>query len=179
VPPDRWDPPVSGNFLSRAPSLSRSLPSGARLLSPVSSSARPLPSLPHGPSSSVTEPLPRAPLLSLSLRRGPPLSAPPSPRPPWTSKRALAHVAGILGHIALPMPQLLFEPGPCPHSLPCLISRSPAPARALLTPPDLTGDPRPPPRQSSSPETAPSHPVLRPEVRHPPPCSFYSIRAYH
>jgi hypothetical protein len=46
---------------------------------------------------------------SLSLRRGPSLSAPPSPRPPWVSERALAHVAGILGHVALPTPQLLWR----------------------------------------------------------------------
>jgi hypothetical protein len=81
----------------------------------------------------------------------------------------------IHGHVALPTPQLLFEPRPCPHSLPCLISRSPAHARALLTPPDLTGDPRPPPRPSSSSETAPSHPELRPEVRHLCPCSVSPI----
>jgi hypothetical protein len=31
VPPDRWTPPVSGSSPSRAPSLSRSLPSGANL----------------------------------------------------------------------------------------------------------------------------------------------------
>jgi hypothetical protein len=41
APPKRWDPPVSGNSHSRVPSLSRSLPSGARLSAPVSSPARP------------------------------------------------------------------------------------------------------------------------------------------
>jgi hypothetical protein len=40
APPYRWDPPVSGNFLSRMSSLSRSLPSGAKLSVPVSSPAR-------------------------------------------------------------------------------------------------------------------------------------------
>jgi hypothetical protein len=125
----------------------------------------PLPSLSCGPVLPGAEPLPARPF-SLSLRCGPSLSAPPSSRPPWTSKRALAHVAGILGHVALPTPQLLLSPRPCPHSLPRLISRSPAVARALLTPSDLAGDPRPPPWPSSSPETAPSHPELRPEVRH-------------
>jgi hypothetical protein len=130
----------------------------------------PLPSLPRGPALPDAESLPCAPVLSLSLRCGPPLSVLPSPRPPWTSERALAHVVGILGYITFPTPQLLFEPRPCPHSLPHLISRSPAPTRALLMPPDLTRDPRPPPRPSSSPETALSHPELRPEVRHLCPC---------
>jgi hypothetical protein len=69
------------------------------------------------------------------------------------------------------VPQLLFEPHPCPHSLPRLISRSSGLARALLTPPDLAGDPCPPPRPSSSPETASSHP----EVRHLCPCSVSPI----
>jgi hypothetical protein len=136
----------------------------------------PLPSLPHGPVLPGAEPLSCTPLLS--LRRGPSLSAPPSPRPPWTSERALAHVTGILGHVTLPTPQLLFEPCPCPHSLPRLISCSPALARALLTPPDLSRDPRPPPRPSSSPETAPSHPELRPEVRHLCPFSVSPISLY-
>jgi hypothetical protein len=56
------------------------------------------------------------------------------------------------------VPQLLFEPHPRPHSLPRLISRSPAPARALPTPSDLAGDPCSPPRSSSSPEATPSAP---------------------
>jgi hypothetical protein len=126
-----------------------------------------------GPALQGAEPLPHAPILSLC--HGPPLSALPSPRPSWTSERALAHFAGILGHVALPTPQLLFEPRPRPHSLPRLISSSPAPARALLTLPDLGGDPRLPPRPSSSLETAPSQSELRPEVRHLCPCSVSPI----
>jgi hypothetical protein len=78
------------------------------------------------------------------------LSASPSPRPPWTSARALAHVAGNLGHVVRPHVPALFECRPHPHSLPRLISRSPALASALPTPSDLAGDPRPPL----------SHPVL-------------------
>jgi hypothetical protein len=74
-------------------------------------------------------------------------------------------------------PQLHFEPRPRTHSLPRLISHSLAPARALPTPSDLAGDPLSPPWSSSSPEATPSDPELRPEVRHPPPCLFYSIRA--
>jgi hypothetical protein len=72
-------------------------------------------------------------------------------------------------------PSLSAPPRPCPHSLPRLILRSPALARALLTLPDLAGDPRPPPRPSSLQETAPSHPELRPEVRHLYPCSVSPI----
>jgi hypothetical protein len=136
---------------------------------------------------------PRAPLLSLlwgpilpvvelspprarplSLRCRPPLLAPPSSCPPWTSACALAHVTGIVGHDAHPRAPAPFR---APHSLPHLISRSPAPARALPTPSDLAGDPRPPPRSSSSQEATPSDPELHPKVRHPPPCLFYSIRA--
>jgi hypothetical protein len=71
-----------------------------------------------------------------------------------------------------------FDPRPCPHSLPRLISHSPALTRALLTLPDLAGDPRPPPRPSSSPETTPRHPELRPEVRHLCPCSVSPILLY-
>jgi hypothetical protein len=74
APPNRWDPPVSGNFLSRAPSLSPSLPRGARLSAPVSCPRAPLPSLPQGPSSPVTEPLPRTPLISLSTPWASPVS---------------------------------------------------------------------------------------------------------
>jgi hypothetical protein len=58
-------------------------------------------SLPREPGLLVAEPLPRA-SPSLSLRRGPALSDPPSPRPPWTGECALAHVAGFLGHDTRP-----------------------------------------------------------------------------
>ena len=123
---------------------------------------------------------PRASVLSLSLSlgRGPALSAPPSPRPPWTSARALAHVAGNLGHVVLPHVPALFEHRLHPHSLPHLISRSLALASALSTPSDLAGDSRPPPRSSSSPEATPSDPELRPEVRHPSPRLFSPIHSY-
>jgi hypothetical protein len=169
--PDRRAPPVSGRLSRALFPLSRSLPSGAELSAPVSSPARPSSlSASRACAARRRTVAPRARSFSLSLRRGPPLSTLPSPRPPWTSERALAHVAGILGHVALPTPQLLFEPRPCLHSLPRLISRSPAPTRALLTLPDLARDPRPPPRPSSSSKTASSHPELRPEVRHLCPC---------
>jgi hypothetical protein len=87
--PDRQVPPVNGS-LSRAPfSPSRSLPSGARLSVRFFPPRAPLPSLPRGPALPITEPLPPR-TRSLSLCRGPPLSAPPSPRPPWTSARTRA-----------------------------------------------------------------------------------------
>jgi hypothetical protein len=176
APPDRWAPPVSG-AAPRAFPLPLSAP-WANLSVPVvfpsacpsslsaswARSARRRAVAPHAP--------------SLSLRRGPSLSAPPSPRPPWTSERALAHVAGILGHVALPTPPALFEPRPCPHSLPRLISCSPALARALLTSPHLAEDPRQLPRPSSSSETVSSHPELCPEVRHLYPCPVSPIALY-
>jgi hypothetical protein len=173
--PERRAPPVSDR-------LSHALFSLSLACCPVGPSCRrrfprpraPLPSLPRGPALPDAESLPRAPILSL-FAPWPPLSAPPSPLLSWTSERALAHVARILGHVALPTPQLLFEPRPRPHSLPRLNSHSPALSRALLTPSDLAGDPRPPPRPSSSPETAPSHPELCPEVRHLCSCSVSPI----
>jgi hypothetical protein len=63
APPDRRTPPVSGSSPSRAPSLSRSLPSGADLSAPVSfTHALPL-SLSRGPISPAVAP--RTPFFSL------------------------------------------------------------------------------------------------------------------
>jgi hypothetical protein len=166
VPPDRRAPPVSGSFLSRAPSLyahwGRPVSAGffTRVL---------LLSLPRGPGSSVAEPLPRAPLSSLSPRRGPSLLDLPSLRPPWTGECALAHVARFLGHDARPRAALLRAP-PVPRTRPRLISHSIALSRALPSLPHAAGDLRPRSRPSSSPETVPSLPELRPEVRHLCPC---------
>jgi hypothetical protein len=70
-------------------------------------------------------------------------------------------------------PQLLFEHRPHSHSLPCPISRKLTLSRALPTLLDLAGDQRPPCQSSSLPEAAPGHPELRPEVRHPFPCSVF------
>jgi hypothetical protein len=112
----------------------------------------------------------------LSFRRGPALSVPPSPRPPCSGACALAHVAGFLGHDARPRAQLPFlEPRQCLAHTPRLTSLDFTLSRALPTPPATAGDPRPCSRPSSSQETAPSLPELRPEVRHPSPCPISFI----
>jgi hypothetical protein len=77
--PDRRTPPVGGSPVLCVPSLSGSLPSGASLSAPVTSPARsPSLSLFCGPGSPVPNCCPYAPPF-LSVCRGPPLSAPPSP----------------------------------------------------------------------------------------------------
>jgi hypothetical protein len=98
----------------------------------------------------------------LSLRRGPALSVPPSPRSPWTGACALAHVARFLGHDAHASSSLFRAP-PVPRAHPSPhfarlhpLSRSahaasrrwrPAPALPAI---QLAGDrsksPRAPPR---------------------------------
>jgi hypothetical protein len=134
----------------------------------------PLLSLLCGPVLLVVEPLPRALALSLAV----PWASPVSSALPALAVDQRARTRRNPRPQRLPTrPSSLFEPRPRLHSLPHLISCSPAPARALPTSSDLAGDLRPPPRSSSSPEATPSDPELRPEVRHPPPCLFYSIRA--
>jgi hypothetical protein len=148
APPDRWAPPVSGGSLPRTLSLSLSLSAqwgravGASCLHPRA----PLPLCLAGPSRQCAEPLPpRA--RSLSLCRGTALSAPPSPRPPWTNTRARMPRSPAMSPTHAP--HLLFEHRPHPHSLPRPISHSLALSCDLPTPFDLTRDPHLP-RQSSS-----------------------------
>jgi hypothetical protein len=135
----------------------------------------PLPLCLAGPPRQRAEPFPTR-ARSPSLRRGTPLSAPPSPRP-TVDQHARPHArtprspATSLTHA----PQLLFEHHPHLHSLPCPVSHSLALSRALPMPLDLAGDPRPPCLSPSSPEATPSDPELRPEVRHPFPCSVSPI----
>jgi hypothetical protein len=62
-----------------------------------------------------------------------------------------------------------IEPRQCPPHTPHLISHSFTLSRVLPTLSAAAGDPRPRSWPSSSPETAPSLPELRPEVRHPSP----------
>jgi hypothetical protein len=75
----------------------------------------------------------------------------------------------------LTRPAPFLEPRQCPAHTPRLISLSFTLSRVLLTPPAAAGDPRPRSWPSSSPETAPSLPELRPEVRHPSPCPISPI----
>jgi hypothetical protein len=142
-----------------------------------SPSRAPLPSLSHGPILLGVEPLPHMPLLSLSAPWAFPISsalpAPAADQRAHTRARRRDPRPCRSAHAPT-----LFEPRPCPHSLPRLISRSTALARAMLTLPDLAGDPRPPPRPSSSSETASSHPELRPEVRHMYPSPVFAIVLY-
>jgi hypothetical protein len=68
-----------------------------------------------------------------------------------------------------------LEPRQCPAHTPHLISRSFTLSRALPTPSAAARDPCPRSRPSSSSETAPSLPELRPEVRHSSSCPISLI----
>jgi hypothetical protein len=83
---------VSSRSLLRALTLSLSLPSGARLSAPVALACAFLSLSASWAYFARHRTITPARPLSLLLRRGSPLSAPPSPRPPWTSARALAHI---------------------------------------------------------------------------------------
>jgi hypothetical protein len=71
-----------------------------------------------------------------------------------------------------------LEPRQCPAHTPHLISRSFTLSHALPMPPATSGDPRPRSQPSSSLETAPSLPELRPKVRHPSPWPISLIAPY-
>jgi hypothetical protein len=71
-------------------------------------------------------------------------------------------------------PAPFLEPRQCPAH-PHLISLNFTLSRALPSPPAAARDPCLCSRPSSSPETAPSLPELRPEVRHPSPCPIFLI----
>jgi hypothetical protein len=66
-------------------------------------------------------------------------------------------------------PAPFLEPRPCPAHTPRLISLSFTLSRALPTSPAAAGDPRPRSLPTSSPETAPSLPELRPKPPRAPP----------
>jgi hypothetical protein len=72
-------------------------------------------------------------------------------------------------------PAPFLEPHQCPAHTPRLISLSFTLSRTLLTLPAAAEDPCPRFRPSSSPETTPSLPELRPEVTHPSPCPISPI----
>jgi hypothetical protein len=174
APPDRRTLPVSGSSLSCASSLSRSLSSGADLSALVSfthslslsvsrvqfASAEPLP--PHVPytlsaswtclvSSAFLAPAVDQRMRTRARRRVSQPRRPPTRPAPFIKHRQ------------------------CPAHTPRLISLSFTLSRALPTPPAVAGDPHPRSWPSSSPETAPSLPELRPEVRHPSPCPISLI----
>jgi hypothetical protein len=71
-----------------------------------------------------------------------------------------------------------LEPHQCLAHTPRLISLDFTLFHALPTPPATAQDPRPRSRPSSSLETAPSLPELRPEVRHSSPCPISPIAPY-
>jgi hypothetical protein len=161
---------------ARAPSLPRSLTSGAILWVPVFFPARSLSlSLSRGPGPPVAEPLPRAPLSSLSAPWACPVSSTPSEFAVdrHMRTRARRRISRPRGPTTRPAPFL--EPRQCPAHTPRHISLSFTLSRALPMPLATVGDPCLRSRPSSSPETAPSLPELRPEVRHPSPCPISSI----
>jgi hypothetical protein len=153
------------------------LPSGANLSAPVSF-ARTLPlslSLSRGPGSPVVEPLPRAPLSSLSASWAYPVSSAPSAL--VVDRRVRTRARRWISRPRRPPMRLapFLEPRQCPAHTPCLISLSFTLYHALPTPPAATEDPHPCSWPPSSPETVPSLPELRPKVRHPSPCPISLI----
>jgi hypothetical protein len=167
APLDRRTPPVSGSSPSRVPSLSRSLLYGADLSAPVSF-ARSLSISLYlaGLVRQCRAIAPARPLFSLCAmglscqfcllcaRRGP----------------ARAHSRTSLGFSATTpahAPNSLFRAPPVPRTRPSPHFARPRPlSRSALAARDPSRRSRP----SSWPETAPSLPELRPEVRHPSPC---------
>jgi hypothetical protein len=135
----------------------------------------PLPSLPCGPALPDADSLPRALALSISAQWASPVNFALPALAVDQRERTRARHRNSWPRRPPMRPSSLFEPCPRPHSLPRLISHSPALSRALPTPSDLAGDPRPPPRSSSSPEAPPSDHEPRPEVRHLLPCSISPV----
>jgi hypothetical protein len=164
VPSDRRTPPISSSSPSHVPSLSRSLPSGADLSAPVLLLRAP-----------VAEPLPRAPPFLLSAPWACLVSSAPSALA--VDRRLRTRARHRISRPRRPPTFLasFLEPHQCPAHTPLLISLSFTLSRALPTPPATAGDPRLCSRPSSSPETTPSLPELRPEVRHPSPCPISPI----
>jgi hypothetical protein len=161
---------------ARSLSLSRSLPSGADPSAPVSfARALPLSLCLTGPDRQSSSRCPERPSF-LSLRRGPALSASPSPRVA-VDRRMRTRARQWVSQPRRPPTHLapFIEPCQCPAHTPHLISHTLTPlSRSVLA----AGDPRPCPRPSSSSETAPSLPELRPEVRHPSSCPISLIVPY-
>jgi hypothetical protein len=173
APSDRRTPPISGSSPSRAPSLPRSVPSGADLSVPVPPPTHSL-SVSRARIASRRAVAPRAPFFSLCV-----VGLPCQFRPLHARRgSARAHSRTSPDFSATTpahAPSSLLRAPQCPTLAPRLILHTLALSRALSSPPDAAGDPRPRSRPSSSPEIAPSLPKLRPEVRHPSPCPISPI----
>jgi hypothetical protein len=132
--PDRRTPPVGASLPRTLLSLSLSLAAQWGQAVTLVPFAR-MPLFPLCLAGSVRQSSSRCPMHSpsLSLRRGPPLSAPPSLRLPWTSAHALAHVAGILGPDARPRTLAPFlSPARTPTHSPASFRKAP-PSLALCS----------------------------------------------
>jgi hypothetical protein len=162
--------------LSPVGSLSHSLPAGANLSASVFfTRVLPLYLCLAGPDRQSSSRCPARPF-PFSLRRGPALSVSP-PSALAVDRRVRTRARRRISRPRRPptCPTPFLEPRQCPAHASRLISRSFTLSRALPTPPAAAGDPRPRSRPSSSPETAPSLPELRLEVRHPSPCPISPI----
>jgi hypothetical protein len=161
-------PPV-GASLSRAPSFSRSLPSGVDLSAPVTSPALSLSLCLAGPLRQSPSHCPTRPLFSLCAMDPPCQFC--HPRARRGPARAYSRTSPDFSATTPPMcPAQFLEPCQRPAHTPRLISHSFALSLALPTPLATVEDPRPCSWPSSLPEIAPSLPELRPKVRHPSPC---------
>jgi hypothetical protein len=171
-------PHLSAAVLPRArPSSLALCPLGPTCRRRFSSPAHSL-SLSRGPGSLVAEPLPRAPLSSLSSPWACPVSSAPSALAVDRRMRTRARRRISRPRRPPTRPAPFLEPRQCPTHTPCLIFLSFTLSHALPTPPAAAGDPRQCSRPSSSLETAPSLPELRPEVRHPSPCPISPIAPF-
>jgi hypothetical protein len=160
--------------LSRARSLSRSLPGGANLSAPVSFTRLVSLSASRARFASCRAVAPRVPF-ALSAPWTYPVSSAPSALAVDQRVRTCAHRLISRPRCLLTCPTPILEPRQCPAHTPRFISHTLALSRALPSPPDAAGDPRPRSRPSNSPDTTPSLPELRREVRHPSPCPISLI----
>jgi hypothetical protein len=173
-------PHLSAAALPRAHPLSLSLAAqwgrsvGASFLHPRTPSLSLC--LSRGPRSPVAESLPRAPLSSLSTPWACPISSAFSTLA--VDRRVCTCARRRIYRPRRPptCPAPFIKPRQCPAHTPHLISRSFTLSRALPSLSAATGDPRLRPRPSSSPETAPSLPELRPKVRHLSRCPISLLR---
>jgi hypothetical protein len=171
VPSDRRTPPDSGSSPSRAPSPPRSLPSGPACQRQFSSPRAPSLSVSwarsasrrvvalHAPFSSLCAVDPTCQFCPLRARHGPARAH---------SRTSSDFSTTMPAHA--PSSLLRDPPVPRAHPLPHFAQLHPLSRSA-----HAAGDPRPRSRPSSSSETAPSLPELRPEVRHPSPCPISPI----